>query len=235
MSFFVLGADLGQAQDYTALTVIESHGTAYSMSYTELDSELRVPREVRLEVEGLPAYHQVRHLERVQLGTPYPAIVDRIGRMVGKLPGEKLLGVDATGVGRPVVDLLEAAWLSPYAITITAGDTVQGAARTWRVPKRDLVGVLQVAFQARRLQIAAGLSAADLLLQELMNFKVKITAAANDTYGAWREGVHDDLVLAVAIACWLAEQAIATAYQRQIAEAEARAFEASTGVTISSF
>ncbi len=35
---------------------------------------------------------------------------------------------------------------------------------------------------------------AALLVQELLNFQVKITAAGNDTYRAWREGQHDDLV-----------------------------------------
>ena len=29
---------------------------------------------------------------------------------------------------------------------------------------------------------------------------------AHDTYGAWRDGQHDDLVLAPAIAGWTAEQ-----------------------------
>jgi hypothetical protein len=36
---------------------------------------------------------------------------------------------------------------------------------------------------------------------------VKITAAANETFAAWREGAHDDLVLAVALACWHADRA----------------------------
>ena len=34
-------------------------------------------------------------------------------------------------------------------------------------------------------------------MNELLNFEVKITAAANDTCSAWREGTHDDLVLAL--------------------------------------
>jgi hypothetical protein len=38
------------------------------------------------------------------------------------------------------------------------------------------------------------------------DFQVKITAAANEVFGVWREGQHDDLVLAVAIAAWLAER-----------------------------
>jgi hypothetical protein len=52
------------------------------------------------------------------------------------------------------------------------------------------------------LRVASELPEAETLMNELLNFQVKITAAANDTYGAWREGTHDDLVLAVALTCW---------------------------------
>jgi hypothetical protein len=44
------------------------------------------------------------------------------------------------------------------------------------------------------------------LVKELHNFQVKITAAANEVFGTWRHGVHDDLVLAAALACWQAER-----------------------------
>ena len=45
-----------------------------------------------------------------------------------------------------------------------------------------------------------------MLVRELLDFKVKITAAANETFGNFREGTHDDLVLAVAIAAWEGER-----------------------------
>jgi hypothetical protein len=45
---------------------------------------------------------------------------------------------------------------------------------------------------------------AGVLLQELQNFQVKITAAASETFGVRRDGQHDDLVLAVALASWWA-------------------------------
>ncbi len=35
---------------------------------------------------------------------------------------------------------------------------------------------------------------------------MKITLAGNDTYEAWREGDHDDLVLAAAMAAWYGEK-----------------------------
>jgi hypothetical protein len=44
------------------------------------------------------------------------------------------------------------------------------------------------------------------LVRELQNFQVKITAAANETFGVWRDGQHDDLVLAVALASWWGER-----------------------------
>jgi hypothetical protein len=50
------------------------------------------------------------------------------------------------------------------------------------------------------------LAHAETLETELQNFRVKITAAANETFGAWRERDHDDLVLALALAVWHAEK-----------------------------
>jgi hypothetical protein len=43
------------------------------------------------------------------------------------------------------------------------------------------------------------------LVRELTTFQVKITPATNEVFAAWREGQHDDLGLAVAIAVWQAE------------------------------
>jgi hypothetical protein len=75
------------------------------------------------------------------------------------------------------------------------------------VPKRDLVGIAQVLLQTERIQFAAGLPLTPLLVHELLEFRVKIDPlTAHDSYGAWREGQHDDLVLAVAIAAWYGEQ-----------------------------
>jgi hypothetical protein len=62
---------------------------------------------------------------------------------------------------------------------------------------------VQVALQTDKLKIASALPEAENLSRELQGFQVKITEAANDTYGAWRDGAHDDLVLAVALALYV--------------------------------
>jgi hypothetical protein len=36
----------------------------------------------------------------------------------------------------------------------------------------------------------------------MSEMRVQVTAAGNTQFGAWREGTHDDLVLAVAPASW---------------------------------
>ena len=62
---------------------------------------------------------QVRHLEWLPLGTHYSQVVNRIADVVHPVPSAELV-VDATGVGRLIVDQLRAAGLDPIAVTITA-------------------------------------------------------------------------------------------------------------------
>jgi len=187
MYSFFLGLDLGQAQDYTALAVVEQKTFRY---------------------EPRPVEYHVRHLERPKLGTPYPAIVERVQDLMksNQLLNRTALVVDETGVGAPVVDMFKKVGLRPVAITITGGNSVSAGGGGYHVPKRDLISTLQVLFQAGRLKVAAELPEARLLVEELLNFRVKINIkTAHDSYEAWREGMHDDLVLAVALACWYAE------------------------------
>ena len=75
------------------------------------------------------------------------------------------------------------------------------------MPKRDLASAPLVLMQNKQLKIAEAMPLAETLRKELLNFKVKINiATGHDSYEAWREGDHDDLVLAVAMACWCGER-----------------------------
>jgi hypothetical protein len=55
-------------------------------------------------------------------------------------------------------------------------------------PKKCLVSTMQVLLQGRRLTVAKSLAFAPILVEELLNFQVKITESANETFGTWREG-----------------------------------------------
>ena len=205
-SYFI-GLDLGQSHDFTAIAVLER-----AVLQREFDHAVWAFRkEVQLHL---------RHLERVPIGTPYPDVVRRVVEITRSpsLTGPVHLAVDNTGVGAAVMDLLRAAQpnASLLPVTITGGDTQNFSHGAYRVPKRDLVVGLQVLLQRGALRIAAGLRDAPVLLTELMAMQVKISAAGNEQFAAWREGTHDDLVLAVALACW----AVETAYPKRAGEVD---------------
>lgn len=177
---YTVGIDLGQAFDYTAFAILEE-------------------RKLR--------QYDLRHVERHR-NVPYTVIVDRTRELVAQLRGNVSLAVDATGVGRPVVDMLEEARIGAtlYALTLTGGDSVQRDGRQIRVPKRDVVSSVACLLQTGRLRIPRSLPGAEVLERELIRFRAKITLSGHDTYEAWREADHDDLVLAVALGCWLNEK-----------------------------
>jgi hypothetical protein len=98
-----------------------------------------------------------------------------------------------------------------FPMTLTAGHAVTGGeAGGLYVPKKELIGTLQLLLQTRRLQVARTLTDAAVLIKELENYRIKVTTARQETFESWREGQHDDLVLAVALAAWLGEQALTT-------------------------
>ena len=194
-----MGLDLGQSRDFTAIAVLER---------AELTGEWDAVAFAWRKTTVL----RLRHLERVALGTPYPEVVERVRQVTrsADLAGRCHLIADATGVGRPVMDMLRRAELGCrrlWPVLITGGDLEKLAEGYYRVPKRDLVVGLQVLLQRRGLKIAARLPFGPTLVREMMEMQVKITPAGNEQYGAWREGEHDDLVLAVALAGWGARKA----------------------------
>jgi len=192
---YYVGVDLGQKQDYTAIAVVERCAVA-----GELD---RVTWERRIEVG-----HSLRHLERVALGTPYTEVVGRVREVArsGDLAGRCLVVVDATGVGGAVIDLLRGADLGCelMAVTITGGERASRSGGGWMVPKRDLVVGLEVMLETGSLRIATGLREGETFIKELTGMRVKVSAGRREQFEAWREGTHDDLVLAAALACWRA-------------------------------
>jgi hypothetical protein len=179
---YSIGMDCGQAHDFSAVAILQEDGNIY----------------------------RVIHLERLELDMPYPQQIDYLYNMMHRKPlseSRKSLAIDYTGVGRPVVDLAKERGLRPIGITIQGGNTV-----TWdkektqaSVPKRDLINLMQIFAQNNRLKVAQNLKFGSILAQELQIFRVKIDLkTAHDSYGAWREGEHDDLVLATAIGLWCA-------------------------------
>jgi hypothetical protein len=181
------GLDLGQAGDFTALAVLEGP-----------------PRST-----PAPRTYRVRALERWPLGTRYTEIATAVAERLAAAPlhPHARLILDQTGCGRPVFDLFAERRVAAQlvGVTITGGsDVLEVQYNEFRVPKSDLIGQVQVLLQNGQLQIAQGLREAATLQKELAGYQRRVTLAAHEQFGAWREGQHDDLLLALALACWYA-------------------------------
>jgi hypothetical protein len=109
---YEMGVDLGQAHDPTAICV--TRRLRFLLSTTSGSTW----------TEEKPAIFQVGYLERVPLGTTYPAIVAHVGRLLQRpiWAGKIDLAIDQTGVGRPVCNIFESAGITFTAVTITGGD-----------------------------------------------------------------------------------------------------------------
>ncbi|CAN5281061.1 hypothetical protein BH10PLA2_BH10PLA2_38490 [soil metagenome] len=112
--------------------------------------------------------------------------------------------VDQTAVGDPVIRSLKQAKLlgGIRPMVITNGPEASFDSGCWQIPKKDLVGALQVLLQEQRLKIAATLPEVSPLIDELLNFQLKPAPVSTDSLAAWREGPQDDLLFAIAV-CWI--------------------------------
>lgn len=196
MSIILGGLDLGQTTDYSAFLLAECS------TIPDPDPDRKGYTMNR---------YDVRHIQRWELGTKYTQIVEDLKSCYSakpNLPNSTLL-VDVTGCGRPVLDMLTESTLmaSIRAYTITHG-FAEGEYKSGHgtVPKLHLCGVTQAAVQQRRVRYADGLRLGPVLEREMETFHVKAAPDRNETFAAWREKDHDDLVLALALIIWYGER-----------------------------
>lgn len=221
---FYVSADLGQARDYTAIVVLEEPVWAGDADWAwEINADepgWHSPADMRpAQVAAArqmeyrrkrpsPSPLWVRHIERLPLGTSYPAVVEHLRGLLrsGPLSQHRTVTVlDFTGVGRAVYDIALSGGIQPYGVQLHGGDRHNRTGRIFRVPKRDIIAAGQVALQSDRLKIARSLPYVEQLREELLGFTLTIDPkTAHDSYSSWREGgAHDDLVLALCQAIWL--------------------------------
>jgi hypothetical protein len=202
-SRFAVGCDLAQANDWTAVSVVERKAGVLDYN-TEWERHCGIGARPQVKAE----YFDLRHLERVR-GVSYMDIVGRLKTLMmtpplsgdGRTPSGELV-VDATGVGRGVCDLISDAGLPFIGVVITGGvETAHAQGNFWHVSKLDLVSRLDGKLHSGALRIAAALKEAPNLAEELKNFRRAVSASGRATFGA-RATAHDDLVLSCALAIW---------------------------------
>jgi hypothetical protein len=218
---YSVGVDLGQANDFTAIAVLEK---TIAPPETAMFSPVGESPSNRL-VEGSIVYDLV-YLKRPKLGTPYDTIAKRVADLVcglepqgafGEL-GQVTLSVDGTGVGRGVVDMLDTEFkrrgttsksiprVDFRRVSVTGSQTTlkrpTRANGYWSVPKKDLVFPAVAAFQQGKIRIGK-VADREALVNELKNYRRTTNiATSNMAFEPWRESAHDDLLFAVCLALW---------------------------------
>ena len=218
---YSVGVDLGQANDPSAIAVLER---VVVPPQTALFSPVGEHPGNRL-VEGDVVFDLV-YLKRPRLGTAYDVIARRVADLICELEpqgafgelGQVTLSVDGTGVGRAVVDLLDSEFKRRGAtskavpkvdfrrVSVTGSQgTLKRPTRTdgyWSVPKKDLVFPAVAAFQQGKIRIGK-VKDRDALVNELKNYKRTTNIATGGMqFEPWRESDHDDLLFAVCLALW---------------------------------
>lgn len=116
-----------------------------------------------------------------------------------------LTAVDATGCGRPVVEMIRdragavSADTAVLGVTFTAGRRIGGVWPDITVPKRVLVEHVQVALEHGGLVVDRDRPGAAELVAEMRRF-----TDAGGKFGA-SPGAHDDLVCALMLAVWMGD------------------------------
>lgn len=204
VSIRVMGLDLGQSTDHCAASVLLKR---------TISGEFIGPPDRRI------VYERVR---RYPNRLPYDVVVDNV--LV--YPLLDILVVEFNGVGRPVVDMLRRrakelqqenpgykaprilpVLTAPSRARMHAVEEEGGVSVT--VPKIDLVSSINILVQSKTL--ALGFSQEDQnwkhLIQELRDFQMRYTKAANLQFGnAPGVGKHDDLVISLGLASWFMNQ-----------------------------
>ena len=89
---------------------------------------------------------------------------------------------------------------------LTGGEGESCANGVWHAPKRDLITGLQLMLERRELGLPSRLPAARDLAKEIAGMGVTGQRARPGELRRSREGEHDDLVIATALACWRARR-----------------------------
>jgi len=198
----VIGLDVGQKRDPTAIAVAEV-GQRERAGAPVIDA-LRLRDGSRL----YESMFTIRSLGRLPLGTGYPLVIHRVSEVLMRLkamsPYETPeLVVDSTGVGAPIYDELASALgdlATVRAATFTASARLEFDGWAIKVGKPYLVSRLQALLSTQRIRLPET-DQARALAKELTDYEIRVDDAAHMTTGAFKTGTHDDLATALGLAC----------------------------------
>lgn len=206
--------DLGKRLDYAAIGILKAV-YRYVSRAEYLERNRKVPpldamaRDEELGKQSVRLAAQLTWLERFPIQTKYSAVVRQTALMVDRCedePGETALLVDSGNAGEAVIEMMEAAGLSPVALLITAGRSIQEPTDTdnrWHVPRTEICTTAQEWYVAHRITYPppAILPIIAELEKEFRGLKRQPTERKVDDMIVSDEA-HDDLAMCVGQGLW---------------------------------
>ena len=188
-----VAADLGQANDYSAVTIIKDQ----ALPTIDNGKIIVGPRE-----------RTIVYADRFR-GQSYVDVVDYLVRLKNAPPmgGKSELVIDGTSIGRVVSDMLEAQNVPHKAITMTAGqDWSRKSGRYVSAGKTFMVETLAVMFAAGEISFAHDCPMRKEIEADLASFTTATTAAGNQIITQSRSAAgHGDLGIALIVAAFASQ------------------------------
>jgi hypothetical protein len=205
-----VGLDLGRSPDRTALVAVE------------LIQEHDGSRDPVTWAHTTCSWYAVTHIEQFREGVSYSEVADRVAALMKRDELRPIsstsrceLVVDATGVGAAVVEMLSTALYrstprpAPCLLTkvvITGGETEGMNNGAWHVPKTNLIAALEVLLDREALKVSTAPPDSELLRKQLRDLRATPARDGRSYRYAAPNSEHDDIALALALACWRARR-----------------------------
>lgn len=188
---FLIGLDLGQAQDPSAFVIIRDEA---------------IPRYRSPHVQEVgPRSRVVVAADRIR-ETSYVDVARLMGRLkqAPEIANRCHLVIDASGVGRAFGDVLDEKGIAHTKVQMVGGMGENREGRFWNVSKNKLLTDLNGALHTRKLGLG-NFPMRDALASELASFQVTWSASGNMRLDGGDDEGHADMVIAAALAYWLSD------------------------------
>ena len=187
-----VAADLGQANDFTAVAVIK-------------DEALPIVDDSKVIVG--PRQRSIVYADRFR-GVSYVDVCDHLIRLRNAPPfgGKSELVIDGTSIGRVVSDMLFDQSVPHMAIQMTGGQEWRRSGRYVNASKTLMIENLAVLFAAGELTFAHDLPLRSEIEEDLGSFTTQTTAAGNQIITQSRNASgHGDLGIGLIVAAFASQ------------------------------
>ena len=190
---FWVSADLGQANDFSAVTMIRDRRVPF---YATSTRQMLAPRE-----------RVVVYADRFR-GVSYVDVVGHLIDLMNRpaVVGRVELSIDATGLGRVVHDMLVEKNVRHNAVQMTTGQNWSRNGQYVSVGKTMMVETLSVMFASAELTFASDLQLRKLIEEDLASFTLTTTAAGNQIITQSRSAAgHGDLGISLSVGAFASQ------------------------------